>query len=62
MSPRALAPEDLGSVVAQAEAAARETSGAGGWLAIGDGAVRFRGELEAAGVIGPARLFAGCTC
>ena len=31
---------------------------AGAWLAIGDGAVRFRGELEAAGVSGPAGCLA----
>jgi tRNA threonylcarbamoyladenosine biosynthesis protein TsaB len=46
--PRALAPEQLASVVAEAE----EAAGAAptGWLAVGDGAVRFRGELEAAGI------------
>lgn len=45
---RALRPEDLQGVVAQAE----RKGGAGGkrWLAVGDGAVRFRGALEAAGV------------
>jgi tRNA threonylcarbamoyladenosine biosynthesis protein TsaB len=46
---RALAPEDLGSIVAQAEA---QRGGEHGrlWWAIGDGAIRFRGQLEAAGV------------
>ena len=51
-SPRALAPEGLGSVVAQAEAR-RGTEHRGGWRAIGDGAVRFRGNLEDAGVAVP---------
>ncbi len=45
---RALSPEDLQGVVEQAE---RRGRGAGKrWLAVGDGAVRFRGALEAAGV------------
>jgi tRNA threonylcarbamoyladenosine biosynthesis protein TsaB len=45
-SPRALAPQDLPSVIAEAaDAAGEELS----LLAVGDGAVRFRGELEAAG-------------
>jgi tRNA threonylcarbamoyladenosine biosynthesis protein TsaB len=45
---RALRPEDLQGVVEQAEG----QRGGGGkrWLAVGDGAVRFRGALEAAGV------------
>ena len=50
-APRALAPEELSSVVAQAEEAA------GGaprrWLAVGDGAPRVRAQLEAAGVSTP---------
>ena len=51
-SPRALAPEDLGSVLAQAEAQ-RGAEHRGGWRAIGDGAVRFRGNLQDAGVAVP---------
>jgi len=70
---RALAPEDLGSIVKQAEAQReggqgeqgkqggqderREQGGqgkqdgqGGPWRAIGDGAIRFRGQLESAGV------------
>ncbi len=50
-SPRALAPRELASVPAEAEA-----GGAGAprsWLAVGDGALRFRAELEAAGVRTP---------
>jgi tRNA threonylcarbamoyladenosine biosynthesis protein TsaB len=47
-APRALVPERLASVVVEAEEAA------GGipmqWLAVGDGAVRFRAQLEAGGV------------
>jgi tRNA threonylcarbamoyladenosine biosynthesis protein TsaB len=48
----ALAPEELESVVAQAQ----ELGVGRGqrWLAVGDGAVRFRGQLEAAGVSVPA--------
>jgi tRNA threonylcarbamoyladenosine biosynthesis protein TsaB len=42
--PSALAPERLGGVIALAEEQGR---GAGGWLAVGDGAVRHRRELEA---------------
>src|ERR1017187_1066849 len=45
---RALKPEDLKSVVEQAER--RGGGGQKRWLAIGDGAVRFREALEAAGV------------
>lgn len=46
-TPLALAPEDLGSVIVRAAGAS------GGrlrrWLAVGDGATRFRGQLEATG-------------
>jgi tRNA threonylcarbamoyladenosine biosynthesis protein TsaB len=63
--PRALPPQELASVVAEAEAAAEaaaeaeEAGGAAGdspwrWLAVGDGALRFRDQLEAAGVRTPA--------
>jgi tRNA threonylcarbamoyladenosine biosynthesis protein TsaB len=48
-APRALAPERLPSVVAEAE----EAAGGGvsrAWLAVGDGAIRFRAQLEAGGV------------
>jgi tRNA threonylcarbamoyladenosine biosynthesis protein TsaB len=44
LAPVALAPERLRGVVEQGA----------GWEAIGDGAVRFRGELEAAGMAVPA--------
>ena len=50
--PRALAPEDLGDVVAQAEQ--RTASDGERWLAVGDGAIRFREHLELAGVTVPA--------
>jgi tRNA threonylcarbamoyladenosine biosynthesis protein TsaB len=60
-APRALAPEALGSVTAQsAEARA--------WTAVGDGAVRFRGHLEALAAAVPAdssplhRVDAGVLC
>ncbi|HST55258.1 MAG TPA: tRNA (adenosine(37)-N6)-threonylcarbamoyltransferase complex dimerization subunit type 1 TsaB [Solirubrobacteraceae bacterium] len=42
---RALAPADLGGLLEQAEAAAPGRP----WLAVGDGAIRFRAELQAAG-------------
>jgi tRNA threonylcarbamoyladenosine biosynthesis protein TsaB len=50
--PRALKPEELESIVAQIE----ERGGPPGerWLGVGDGAVRFRGELEPGGVAVPA--------
>jgi tRNA threonylcarbamoyladenosine biosynthesis protein TsaB len=51
--PRALAPEDLGGVVARAEARLGDELGVR-WRAVGDGAVRFRGQLEDAGVTVPA--------
>ncbi len=47
-APRALPPEELASVVAEAALAAGATPRA--WLAVGDGALRFRGQLEAAGI------------
>ncbi len=66
VAPRALAPEDLGSILAQAEAhrggdeaqrgrdeAQRRRERVSPWQAIGDGAVRFRGHLEAVGVAVP---------
>ena len=40
-APRAVAPEDLAALL---------TTGSGPWRAVGDGALRFRTELEAAGV------------
>jgi tRNA threonylcarbamoyladenosine biosynthesis protein TsaB len=46
--PRALAPEDLGSIPAQVGGEVRD------WLAVGDGAVRFRVHLEALGLVVPA--------
>jgi tRNA threonylcarbamoyladenosine biosynthesis protein TsaB len=51
MSPRAVAPEDLASVVSARVGAARAT---GSWLAVGDGAVRFRDHLETADMTVPA--------
>ena len=50
--PRAVAPEELPSVVAQAERGSGEQLAP--WLAVGDGAIRFRGHLELAGVAVPA--------
>ncbi len=50
-SPRALAPQELASVLAEAEAAAAGAPRS--WLAVGDGALRFRAQLEAAGVRTP---------
>lgn len=50
--PHALAPEGLGDMLAQAEAQMEDDDGEP-WLAIGDGAVRFRDYLEAVGVVVP---------
>jgi tRNA threonylcarbamoyladenosine biosynthesis protein TsaB len=50
MPPRALAPQLLASVLADAEEAA---GGRRRWLAVGDGAVRFREPLDAAGAHTP---------
>jgi len=51
-SPRALAPGELGGVVAQAEQ--RDPEHGERWRAVGNGATRFRGHLELAGVEVPA--------
>jgi tRNA threonylcarbamoyladenosine biosynthesis protein TsaB len=48
---RALAPEDLASVLSAAANAG--VAAERGWLAVGDGAVRFRGELERLAVTVP---------
>jgi tRNA threonylcarbamoyladenosine biosynthesis protein TsaB len=48
--PRALAPQLLASVLADAEEA---VGGRRRWLAVGDGAVRFREQLDAAGAHTP---------
>jgi tRNA threonylcarbamoyladenosine biosynthesis protein TsaB len=50
--PRALAPEDLPSVAAEAERAGELHTEP--WLAVGNGAVRFRDHLELAGAVVPA--------
>jgi tRNA threonylcarbamoyladenosine biosynthesis protein TsaB len=42
--PRAIAPDRLGSLIGLAE---QHGAGAGRWLAVGDGAVRYRGQIEA---------------
>jgi tRNA threonylcarbamoyladenosine biosynthesis protein TsaB len=52
-APRALAPEDLGSILEQAEARQGDRPSTR-WQAIGDGAVRFRDQLQDAGVTVPA--------
>lgn len=49
VAPRALGPEELRGIVEQAETLRGEDQD-GRWLAVGDGAVRFRGELQDAGV------------
>ncbi len=49
-APRALAPRELASVLAEAE---RASAGSLRWLAVGDGALRYRGDLEAAGISTP---------
>ncbi len=50
--PCPLAPEVLASVVTQAEGRGLEQLAP--WLGVGDGAIRFRGHLELAGVVVPA--------
>jgi tRNA threonylcarbamoyladenosine biosynthesis protein TsaB len=49
VAPRALGPEEMGGIVEQTEGRRGEGQGCR-WLAIGDGAVRFRDELQDAGV------------
>jgi tRNA threonylcarbamoyladenosine biosynthesis protein TsaB len=66
MDARALAPQELGSVIAQAE----EEHGVDrrGWMALGDGAIRYRAQLDAAGIACPHdlsslhRVSAASTC
>jgi tRNA threonylcarbamoyladenosine biosynthesis protein TsaB len=54
-APRALAPEALGDVLQAArDATGREPAAGDSWLAVGDGAVRFRPELQRLGVDVPA--------
>jgi tRNA threonylcarbamoyladenosine biosynthesis protein TsaB len=54
VAPSALAPEDLAGILARAEDEAQQgREHLGPWRAIGDGAVRFRGHLEAVGVTVP---------
>ena len=50
-APRALAPEDLGSIAAEAWPASEPN--AQSWLAVGNGATRFRDHLELAGALVP---------
>jgi tRNA threonylcarbamoyladenosine biosynthesis protein TsaB len=49
LAPRPVAPESLGELPAQVAALAG--CAAGGWPAVGDGAVRYRPVLEAAGIV-----------
>jgi tRNA threonylcarbamoyladenosine biosynthesis protein TsaB len=49
--PRALAPEYLGAIVEQAQTQQGDAQSA--WRAVGDGAVRFRSQLQDAGVTVP---------
>jgi tRNA threonylcarbamoyladenosine biosynthesis protein TsaB len=51
VAPAALAPQALPDVIAAV--GERETERERGWLAVGDGAVRFREQLESAGVAVP---------
>jgi tRNA threonylcarbamoyladenosine biosynthesis protein TsaB len=52
MAPQARAPERLSEILTRAQAHTGAPAGRG-WLAVGDGAVRFRGQLEAAGASVP---------
>jgi tRNA threonylcarbamoyladenosine biosynthesis protein TsaB len=51
-APAPLAPSELASVIAGVECGSLELAGGGGrqWLAVGDGAVRYRDQLELAGI------------
>ncbi len=49
LSPRALSPSELGGVVASAQEL--DADGGHAWLAVGDGAVRYRSELQSAGAL-----------
>jgi len=54
----ALEPEELAARVARAgreeqASGASQLPGDGGWLGVGDGAMRYRAQLEAAGVVVP---------
>jgi tRNA threonylcarbamoyl adenosine modification protein YeaZ len=51
-SPRALAPEELDHILGEAQSGGEV--GGWRWLGVGDGAVRYRGHLDAAGVAVPA--------
>ncbi len=51
LTPRPVSPEDLGDVVKEAEHPGGEHGNR--WLAVGDGAIRFRGHLELARVAVP---------
>jgi hypothetical protein len=44
-----MAPDQLGAVLKDAQGTGAE----GGWLAVGDGAVRYREQVEAAGAVVP---------
>jgi tRNA threonylcarbamoyladenosine biosynthesis protein TsaB len=62
--PRALAPQELGAIVARAEGAQLARR----WLAVGDGALRYRSDLATSGVPCPEdssplhRVSAGAIC
>jgi tRNA threonylcarbamoyladenosine biosynthesis protein TsaB len=55
LEPRALAPTEIAAAIEQAGAA---SGGAERWLAVGDGALRFRAELERAGAEVPGAVSA----
>jgi tRNA threonylcarbamoyladenosine biosynthesis protein TsaB len=52
-APAALAPQSLPNVIAAVEERETEREQERGWLAVGDGAVRYREQLESAGVAVP---------
>jgi tRNA threonylcarbamoyladenosine biosynthesis protein TsaB len=53
VGPQARAPERLGEMLTRARAHMKEAPAGRSWLAVGDGAVRFRERLEAAGASVP---------
>jgi tRNA threonylcarbamoyladenosine biosynthesis protein TsaB len=49
IEPQAMAPSDVGELLGQAEV----RTGRGDWLAVGDGALRYREQIEGQGVLVP---------
>jgi tRNA threonylcarbamoyladenosine biosynthesis protein TsaB len=65
VGPRAIAPEEIGALAGLAE---EQGADSGGWVAVGDGARRYRAQVEASGAMVPDessplhRIDAGMVC